>query len=52
MNYLKELTTRINIAMYGYKTPKSVIEKLPDYKYLIQNPKWRNHEKKATQKTK
>ena len=38
MNYLKICTDKILIAINGYKTPDSVIKKLPDYKYLIQNP--------------
>lgn len=38
MNYLKKCTDRLLIAINGYKTPKNVIKKLPDYKYLIQNP--------------
>lgn len=38
MNYLKICTDKILIAIKGYKTPDSVIKKLPDYKYLIQNP--------------
>lgn len=38
MNYLKNCTDKILIAINGYKTPDSVIKKLPDYKYLIQNP--------------
>lgn len=38
MNYLKTLATKIDIQLNGYKTPKKVLKKLPDYKYLIQNP--------------
>jgi hypothetical protein len=45
MNYLKICTDKILIAINGYKTPDSVIKKLPDYKYLIENPPWQSKKK-------
>jgi hypothetical protein len=45
MKYLKTCTDRLLIAINGYKTPDSVIKKLPNYKYLIANPQWQSKTK-------
>lgn len=42
MNYLKTCTDKLLIAINGYKTPESVLKKLPDYKHLIGNPPWQS----------
>lgn len=43
MNFLRKCTDKILLAINGYKTPKSVIEKLQknDLSYLISNPKFK-----------
>ena len=38
MSYLKKQADKLLIAIRGYKTPESVINKLKKYDYLIQNP--------------
>ena len=46
MNYLKTCTDRLLIAINGYKTPQSVIDRFKKYEVILGNPPWQSKKKK------
>ena len=44
-NYLKTCTDKILIAIKGYKTPQSVIDRFKKYEVILGNPPWQRKKK-------
>lgn len=47
MNYLKTCTDRLLIAINGYKTPQSVIDRFKKYEVILGNPPYNGKEKRS-----
>ena len=52
MNYLKTCTDRLLIAINGYKTPQSVIDRFKKYEVILGNPTWQSKAKQSKKKRK
>ena len=50
MNYLKTCTDKLLIAINGYKTPQSVIDRFKKYEVILGNPPYHVNKKSPSAK--